>query len=188
MDRDELIDSGRGLVFHIARHYGGSEADPFRADLRAAGMLALIRAAAAFDAARGTSFSTYAWAAIRRACAHELRRLTSPATVPAGVRPAQRPRAAAPVVDDEGHETPAVELLAADAPGPEALAETAVVVRLVRQAVASLPRRDAAVVRTRYLGDELRSMDEAGAVLGISRQRVCQIEARAFRGLRRMLT
>jgi len=187
-DRDALIESGRGLAFHLAGRYGGRDGDPYREDLRSAAMVALVLAAAAYDPDRGVRFSTYAWTAIRRALARELGRLASPATVPAGLRPELRPYAVDPVHDDEGNEVPLVELLEDGAPGPDDLVETADVAREVRLAVAELRRRrDRDVVRARYLGDEVLTMDKAGAALQISRQRVCQIEARAFRGLRARL-
>jgi len=150
-------------------------------------MLALVRSAASYDSERGP-WEPYLNAAVRRSLGVELRRLTSPVYVPRGARPERRPRAAEPVTNDEGDEVPLVEVLASEAPGPDEQVETAVVVRLVRLAVAALRANDRRVVRARWLdGDGARTLDAAGLVLGITRQRVCQIEARAFGRLRTVL-
>jgi len=187
MDRAELIESGRPLALWIAGRYGGTEGNPYRDDLRSVAMVALVRSAATFNPDRG-SWSTYLTTAVRRACHRELRRLSACAYVPDAARPELRPRAATPGRNHDGEEVDAVDMLQSTEPGPDERAEVAEVVATIRAAVAMLRRRDAAVIRLRYLGDEVRTLDQVAPLIGVSsRERVRQIEGRALGTLRRML-
>jgi RNA polymerase primary sigma factor len=69
-------------------------------------------------------------------------------------------------------------------PSPEATAHAALLGEALEQAIAQLPEREARIVRMRYLGGEKRTLESIGAELGITRERVRQIEADALRKLR----
>jgi RNA polymerase sigma-32 factor len=64
-------------------------------------------------------------------------------------------------------------------------AERVMVAGLVRAAVAELPERH--VISRRWLGGDERTLQEVGAGLGVTRERVRQIEASAFEPLRAQL-
>ena len=56
--------------------------------------------------------------------------------------------------------------------------------RDVRAAVAELPERERMLIETRWLGDDPLTLEQTGKAMGINRERVRQIEARAFDRLR----
>lgn len=60
--------------------------------------------------------------------------------------------------------------------------------RAVSQALATLNDREREIIRARYLSEEPASLQSLGATLGISRERVRQLEARAMEKLRAALT
>ncbi len=76
------------------------------------------------------------------------------------------------------------------APDAEAASET--LARMVEKALHALPSRDASILRTYFGfdGDDPRTLEQIGADLGITRERVRQIRDRALRRLRKsgMLT
>lgn len=61
--------------------------------------------------------------------------------------------------------------------------------REIKQAVVSLPPQQAAVIKLRYgLEDGIeRTLDETGRIIGVTRERVRQIEANAIKKLKRIL-
>jgi RNA polymerase primary sigma factor len=78
------------------------------------------------------------------------------------------------------------DLVADLGPGPEELAADASVVETVRRALDMLPPRERVVLAMRHGIDDgrPRSLDEIGRVVGVTRERVRQIEAQALRRLR----
>jgi RNA polymerase primary sigma factor len=88
-------------------------------------------------------------------------------------------------VGEEG-DTSLGDLIASDsAPEPSADLEIDLRSQLLEQALGDLPERDATVLRMRYgLGDsEPRTLAQIGKELGVSRERVRQIESGALRRL-----
>jgi RNA polymerase primary sigma factor len=86
----------------------------------------------------------------------------------------------------EGESTAYGELFAADAPTPAEEVEVRLTESALHRAVNGLPDRHRTVVKLRYgLGDEdePQSLDQIGRILGVSRERVRQIEAEALREL-----
>jgi RNA polymerase primary sigma factor len=86
----------------------------------------------------------------------------------------------------EGEPSAYGELFAAPDPTPAEEVEVRLTERALHRAVNGLPDRHRTVVTLRYgLGDEHEphSLDEIGRVLGVSRERVRQIEAEALREL-----
>ena len=93
-------------------------------------------------------------------------------------------------VGEDGDET-WVHFLADQRPSPEDNAmehldgdERA---RWIREALAELPVREAKIVRERLLEDDARTLESLGQELGVSKERVRQLEARALAKLRRSL-
>lgn len=86
----------------------------------------------------------------------------------------------APARDDD--ERPLESLLAADTAGPAEEVEQATLRSLLDTALESLPERERFILRRRFgLGDdEVRSLEDLGHELGVSRERVRQLEARAL--------
>lgn len=81
------------------------------------------------------------------------------------------------------------DLLVDDAPSPEDTVQRgrdgALRSRWLKKALTGLPAREQHIIRKRHLRDEATTLAELGAELGISKERVRQIEHRALRELRR---
>ncbi len=77
-----------------------------------------------------------------------------------------------------------VDTLVDDRPSPEAqLAareESGAKGSLLQNAIAALPQREREIFTERRLSDDPKTLEELGAVYGVSRERVRQLEARAF--------
>jgi RNA polymerase primary sigma factor len=88
-------------------------------------------------------------------------------------------------IGGEGEETPFGALLPADEAGPDEEVAVSLEQEAVRRAVMQLPERQRLVVRMRYGidGEEPKHLSETGRVLGISAERVRQIENDALRRL-----
>lgn len=84
--------------------------------------------------------------------------------------------------------SPAIDRVAASTPTPEdevAQTETSSMARAaVHDAIAHLDQRERMIVRERLLADDPPTLQELGARLGVSKERVRQIEARAREKLR----
>ena len=82
--------------------------------------------------------------------------------------------------------------LAADQPTPEeiiaASGMTRLWVGLIDKALAMLPAREAAIIRERHLGDVVKTFEAIGRELGLSKDRVRQLEKQALARLRDLLT
>jgi RNA polymerase primary sigma factor len=87
-------------------------------------------------------------------------------------------------VGEEGEATLG-ELIAAEEPEPLADLEVSLQSELLERALSELPERDAQVLRMRYGlgGSEPRTLQEVGRELGVTRERVRQIEQGALRRL-----
>ena len=90
----------------------------------------------------------------------------------------------------ESHDTELAELLADDvSPDPVDTVSENETVQEVRLLLSQLPERESTVLRLRYgiPADRCRTLDEIGAQLGVTRERIRQIQVRAERHLREML-
>lgn len=89
----------------------------------------------------------------------------------------------APVSDAEGS-SEMIDLLPSLEPGPDEMAERSFdeehMARIVKTALSGLSERERDIVVRRRLADEPETLDQIGQDLGISKERVRQIEARAF--------
>lgn len=137
-------------------------------DLESAGLLGLIDAVDRFQPDRGVPFEAYAALRVRGAIIDEIR-----STIGRSDRPQQL---SLDELLDAGHAVAASD--EAD-PGMDDL-------RLrVERALRTLPARQREVL-ARYYGDSL-TLREAGARMGISEARACQLHGRAIAALRRVL-
>lgn len=91
----------------------------------------------------------------------------------------------------EDYDTELASLIADDTtPAPEELAEQRETVQLVRQMLDQLSPRESTVLRLRYgIPDGYcHTLDQVGAQLGVTRERVRQIQCKAERRLRQMMS
>ena len=78
------------------------------------------------------------------------------------------------------------DLFASEGPRPDEEVEVELTEQALRRAVEDLPEREQAIVKLRYGLDgdpEPKSLEEIGRIMGITRERVRQLEAEALRRL-----
>jgi len=94
-------------------------------------------------------------------------------------------------VGKEADSAPRSAFIPANGPDPETeLAmeqESANDTRDLYAAISELPEREQEIIQRRHLNDEKETLQEVGDRLGISRERVRQLEVRAFRRMRQTL-
>lgn len=186
-----LAEENLSFVVHIAKRYR-DRGVPFE-DLVAEGSVGLMKAVRRFDPANGTRFTTYASFWIRKAIIDAL--LEQPRTVhlPRYAREKGRafPREVsldAPV-RGEAANTLSERLVDSSRPSAlEALTECEMHDR-VRRLVLELTPREQMVLAERFglHGGSARTLTEVGATMGLSKERVRQIESGAIETLRRRL-
>ncbi len=90
----------------------------------------------------------------------------------------------APRSREDGESAEFMETLVDESPGPEALAasneENSRRLELLKQALQTLPERERHILTERQLSDEPKTLEQLGTEYGISRERVRQLESRAF--------
>lgn len=89
---------------------------------------------------------------------------------------------------DAGSDTFEARLPDLNEPGPERRAMTSEFLAQVDAVLAQMAPREALIVRRRVLNDETETLESIGDELGLTRERVRQLEARALEHLRRALT
>jgi RNA polymerase sigma-32 factor len=97
-----------------------------------------------------------------------------------------------PLRDGDGEDAEApIDRLPAEQPNPEEIVEERSIGRLwtglIDKALAMLPAREAAIIRQRHMSDVAPTFEAIGRELGISKDRVRQLEKRALARLREML-
>ena len=94
-------------------------------------------------------------------------------------------------LDDEGGGTTFVDRVVDRGPGPEVTTaeseDASVRRRLLEEAMACLSERQQDIIRLRHLGEDSMTLREVGQQMGISRERVRQLEALAIRRLRAIM-
>jgi RNA polymerase sigma factor (sigma-70 family) len=150
-----------GLVHAFIQRQGGGEI-PYEEALQA-GRIGLWRAIQGYDAARGTTFSTYAWVAIYRHIHRRAKELSRDADVEVEEIPIS------PVVPDPGEEL-----------------ERKLTKGALHDLVNQLPEHLRRVIVGRYgLGEHPPcTLKELGEELGLSRERVRQLQQEALAWLR----
>lgn len=97
----------------------------------------------------------------------------------------------APRSREDGEGAEFMETLVDDSPTPEALAADDEEMTLRRQMLAraleTLPERERHIITERQLRDQPKTLEELGVVYGISRERVRQLEVRAFDRLKKAI-
>ena len=97
----------------------------------------------------------------------------------------------APLTEDNGGSTERMDFLTDTAPLPDEAVGDAIDserrVKWLRSALTVLSDRELKIVRARRLADESATLESLGDRLGISKERVRQIESRAIEKLRRAL-
>ncbi len=95
----------------------------------------------------------------------------------------------APVLDDESVQFQ--DTLVDDTPSPEAIVsqrqEARVRHGMLKDAIAELPERERHIFMERRLKDDPSTLEDLGKVYGISRERVRQLEVRAFERVSKMI-
>lgn len=178
-----LVTNNLGLASWMAGRYTWTGLD--FDDLRQAALLGLMKAAERYDPDRGTAFSTVAYHWMRSSIGAEIAATRSTIRVPS-----YRPLSDGPGVAslDADEERPLRSLLPSDdEDGPEVGAERALLRERVGAALSALPERERFVVEHRFGingAHHPHTLDEIAPMLGVSRARVGQIEARALERLR----
>lgn len=97
----------------------------------------------------------------------------------------------APIVESDGGSADRQEFLESDAPLQDEVVESAIDgerrVRWLHKALAVLNERELKIVRERRLSDEGATLESLGVQMGISKERVRQIECRAMEKLKTVL-
>lgn len=193
---DMLVLSHGRLVAKIAKSFARYGVD--EDDLIQEGNIGLIIAASKFDPSKGFRFSTYAQFWVRQMMREHVMKDRSVVYRPkphgAGLsdyfkRRGHRDVSLAAPVGDEGL-TVADTFVSPD-PGPDEIVEMELDGQAFRArldgVLDGMKEREALVIRMRYLRDEKATLDDVGRVLGVSRERVRQIEANALEKLRKEL-
>lgn len=162
--KNQIICANLRLVVHVARRHVAIERDLF--ELISDGSEVLMRAVERFDYARGFKFSTYcSWSLMRRYARRRYETQRRRALFVTGQDDCLRDYAAALPIDDGGQH--ARELIA--------------------RMAGELNERQWAVLRRRYGLDgdrQPRTLTEIGVELGVSKERVRQIESESLSRLR----
>jgi len=179
--RGALIERYADLAVGIARCMripSASLAD--RDDAASAAMIGLISAVDRFDPSRGVPFEAYAALRIRGAVVDEIRHVDERGRADRRPEGAELAVSLDVLLDTGKHQGPAVD------DGFTERYEQEDLKTRIQDALGRLPARQREVI-ARYYGDEL-TLREAGAKMGVSEARACQLHGRAIQNLRRDLS
>ncbi|HUG06792.1 MAG TPA: sigma-70 family RNA polymerase sigma factor [Candidatus Limnocylindria bacterium] len=151
-----------------------------RDDVASAAMIGLIAAVDRFDPRRGVPFEAYASLRIRGAVVDELRRVDERGRADRRPEGAELAVSLDVLLESGAHQGPVVD------DGFTERYENEDLKTRIHDALGRLPARQREVI-ARYYGDEL-TLREAGAKMGVSEARACQLHGRAIQNLRRELS
>lgn len=151
-----------------------------RDDVASAAMIGLIAAVDRFDHRRGVPFEAYASLRIRGAVVDELRRVDERGRADRRSESTALAVSLDALLESGAHQGPVVD------DGFSELHEQEDLKTRIQDALGRLPARQREVI-ARYYGDEL-TLREAGAKMGVSEARACQLHGRAIQNLRRELS
>jgi RNA polymerase sigma factor FliA len=151
-----------------------------RDDIASAAMIGLIAAVDRFDHRRGVPFEAYASLRIRGAVVDELRRVDERGRADRRSESAALAVSLDALLESGAHQGPVVDDGFSERHEQEDLKTR------IQNALGRLPARQREVI-ARYYGDEL-TLREAGAKMGVSEARACQLHGRAIQNLRRELS
>jgi RNA polymerase primary sigma factor len=186
---DRLVCANLRFVVSIAKKYQ-TRGVPL-ADLIDEGNIGLMRAARKFDETKGIKFISYAVWWIRQAILQARAEQSRIVRVPpyrTGVLPEARLSLDAPV--GNGEDSQLLEYLPDQGmPRPDEQALNTSLTESIDAALTRLNSRDASILRLYYGldGNDALTLEEIGARLGITRERVRQIRDRALRRMRTSL-
>jgi RNA polymerase primary sigma factor len=185
---ERLVLANLPFVIHVAKEFRGRGV-PFE-DLLSEGCVGLLKAIRRFDPATGTRFMTYASFWVRKAIFQALVDQSRTVRVPRYAREQGRMAPRELRIDAEvpgfGEVTFAERLADRSRPGPAESLISRQERRRLRGHILALPHREQAVIASRFglLGEPALTLNEVGRRLGISRERVRQIEVAALKRLR----
>jgi len=179
--RGALIERYSDLAIGIARCMRLPQASlADRDDVASAAMIGLIGAVDRFDPHRGVPFEAYAALRIRGAVVDEIRRVDERGRADRRTEGTQLAMSLDVLMEKGTHHGPVVD------DGFSERFEQEDLKTRVQDALGRLPARQREVI-ARYYGDEL-TLREAGAKMGVSEARACQLHGRAIQNLRRELS
>ncbi|MNU40305.1 RNA polymerase principal sigma factor HrdA [compost metagenome] len=191
------------VCFNIASYYSSNPEHV--KDLAQEGVFGIHRALDEYDASYGTLFSTFVRRYIQNSVADKVSATSTDVTIPsrvlldarAGRTNAENSPAAFAVIapsvlfdaPNTGDGLPVAETFADSAPSPEENAAKSsqedYFKRLIASALQILPSRERDIIVRRHLTDPGETLEEIGRDLGITRERVRQLEAASMTKIRR---
>lgn len=185
-----LIESNLRLVFSIARSYTKDNSEDMLENLISAGNEGLIRALSKYDPTKGTKFSTYcgSWVLmyIRKYVLEDMQLIKAPSAVRRRARMSEISRHSLPVVSSS-----VFFQIADDSYSPEEEVEkydfSSKADLFIREAVSWLPPREAMIVAHYYGISDRKSLQDLGAELGLSSERIRQLRNKAEGRLKKWL-
>lgn len=189
----DLIEAHQPLVMSMASKYARA-AIPME-DLVQEGSIGLLHAAKKFEPEQGFRFSTYAQWWVRAQLQDAVFRGSTNVMPPLhrdskrafmrGHKPIQEVSIDAPMSEDGAT---FADILPCQEPLPDEIAESSIDGERrsawLRSALGRLNAREKTIIEARYLMEEGSTLDVLGSLLGISKERVRQLEQRALGRLR----
>jgi RNA polymerase primary sigma factor len=187
--RDKLILHNMRLCFFVAKRYATNQEE--LQDLFQEGVIGLHRAIDLVDPGRGLRFTTYAYQWIRQAALRWVQQSRQLIRIPAyrhELPRDQRPGIGLVSLDDADCDG-SMDLVDPSVPAPSTDREELERNQLIGHSLRKLPERYASVVVRRFglNGTPERTLNEIGESMGLTRERVRQIEAKALDKLRNHL-
>lgn len=203
---DRITRSFYRVFYHIASYYTDNPAH--LEELAQEGVFGIRVALDKYDFSFNTKFSTFFRQYVQNAIAAEVARVTGTLSMPARVMldakagritPDARPQAFAAIGSPLSFDLPSgdaglslSETFADSGPSPEDVAvqesQQAFYRRLVEDSLSVLDAREREIVRRRHLVDPPDTLDMIGRDVGVTRERVRQIEAASMKKVRKHLT